>query len=281
MLKLKGSEERQAFLTSKEKRWLTFLFLFSIPVATIDGWLKVFRKKRKTEGIPMKQLDVVRYYFKERLYDYVWKRRLKPLPDEASIKDSAKLLEVGCGTRFTYRAEGLEKYGIDILPEAIRLLKKSDSEAYAIVGDVMSLPFTNGTFDIIVSNALLHHLVGESPRKCRTNLKTALEEMKRVLRAEGFVLIRELIARNYFFSLLMFYISLFCARLGIEVNCLDIHSKVVVFFLNKRLFKEIASEAGFQARELKSKKWETEIFKLWKIKLGENIYYKLFRDTFI
>lgn len=207
----------------------------------------------------MTRIDVVREHFRERVPDYI---DIEPKPLPVVSKGSGKLLEVGCGTRLSYFAEGLEKYGLDLTLEMIRLFKKRNPEAYAILGDVMSLPFKKGTFKVIVSNVLLHHLVGKRPRMCRTNIKIAMKEMKRVIEQEGFVIIRELIARNYLFSLLMFYTTLLTAKLGIDINYLDIHTKVVTFFVDDKTFMKTASEVGFQVNKLRSEEWKFRRFKL-------------------
>jgi len=205
---------------------------------------------------------VIVKHFKERLQkgEYVRKREAKLLPKDLA----GKLLEVGCGARFTYSSEKMEMYGIDITPEMIKFLKRSHSKAYAIIGNVKKLPFKRGVFDVIVSNVLLHHLIGKSPQECKRNIKNAIREMRYVLKPQGTLLIRELVARNYLFSLTMFYTTILCAKFGIEIDLLDIHSKVITFFLTEKDLKKILLENGFKMKKLLSKD-----FKIKKIKIGE------------
>lgn len=196
---------------------------------------------------------VVIEHFKRRLQEgeYV-EREMKLLPKNLK----GKLLEVGCGTGFTYYSEKVEMYGIDITPEMVKLLKKSYPKAHAILGNVKMLPFKKEIFDVLTSNMLLHHLVGSNPQECKRNIKAAMREMKYVLKSHGILLIREVLARNYLFSLIMFYVTSLCSKFGIEINSLDIRSKVITFFLTEKDFKTVSLENGFKIKEIESKDWK-------------------------
>ena len=198
--------------------------------------------------------NIVIEHFRERIRRGEYAHALgemKSLPERLE----GRLLEVGCGAGLTYLPGKLEIYGVDITPEMISIFQKSHPEAHAIIGDVKTLPFRGGSFNAIVSIELLHHLVGGTPTRCADNVKSAVGEMKRVLKSGGILLIRELLVRNRLFSLIMFYFTLLCAKLGIEIDMLDIHSKVITFFLTENEFKKICSEAGLEIeRELKD--WE-------------------------
>jgi len=79
-------------------------------------------------------------------------------------------------------------------------------------------------------------------------------------------LIRELLVGSYLFSLIMFYFTLLCAKLGIEINLLDIHSRVITFFLTEKEFKKISSENGFEI-EAELRDW----IMFGKLRLGRDI----------
>lgn len=213
----------------------------------------------------MIRINAIREHFTERILDYRIRGSREPKPLPKPVKGPGKLLEVGCGTGLTYFAEGLENHGIDITPNMIRLFKGRIPEAHAIMGDVMYLPFRKGTFKVLVSNALLHHLVGRRPRICKTNIEIAMSEMRRVIGSEGVVIVRELITKHFFFSLLMFYTTLLCAKLGLEINYLDIHAKVVTFFMDEKTFVKIALDVGFQVHKIQSEEWKIRRFGLGEI----------------
>jgi ubiquinone/menaquinone biosynthesis C-methylase UbiE len=214
--------------------------------------------------------NIVIEHFKKRLQkgDYASRYfELKRLPKK-DLK--GRLLEVGCGALLTYSPEKLEVYGIDIMPEMIKLFKKSYPNAHAVIGDARALPFKAKCFDVVVVRALLHHLIGSNPRKCRDNIKIAMKEMKQVLNKNAILLIRESVVRNYLFQVIMFYISLVCAKLNIEINSLDIHSKVITYFITEKEFKQLCSENLFGIEELESEDW-----RLQKICLGKSVDFLL------
>ena len=223
------------------------------------------------------QIDDSIRHFRIRIHDYLGERDRKLLPREVSVKRSAKYLEVGCGTRFTYRKlQMVEEYGLDVVPHMVRLCKKRYNKAHGVVGSVMYLPFRQRSYDIIVSNTLLHHLVGKSPSAYRTNIETAMKEMRRILKLKGYVLVSELITRNRLFSYLMFWATYICAKLSIEINWLDIHGKVIIFFMDRKMFEEISEDLGFQVKEIESKKW---LLTRNYINLGKQTEFLLTRKT--
>ncbi|MDH5769975.1 MAG: class I SAM-dependent methyltransferase [Candidatus Bathyarchaeota archaeon] len=168
---------------------------------------------------------------------------------------TGNLLEVGCGPQLTYFSRNAAIYGIDITPSVIKLFKKRYPWVHAIVGDAKWLPFRKRSFDVIVSTDLLHHLVGRSPRECQSKIRDAIKEMKYIMKPQGILLIQELLVRNAMFSYFTFYFTFLCAKLGIDIPALDIHSCVITFFLAKEMFKKMAPEEGFKIKEAISKDW--------------------------
>jgi len=186
------------------------------------------------------------------------------------------LLEVGCGPQLTYHSRNAEIHGIDITPEVATLFKKRYPWAHTIVGDVRMLPFKKGSFDVVVSSDLLHHLIGRSPKECQENIEAAVSEMKHILKPAGVFLVNELIVRNSTISTVIFYFTLLCARFGIEIPSLDITSKVTTFFLTEKMLKRISMEKGFKLEEMESRNWALRGREKEKsiITLGQRIYMK-------
>jgi len=211
-------------------------------------------------------------HFEDRIRkkEYLNKQEERELPEGAE----GRLLEIGCGARLTYVPKTDEVCGIDISFEMARHFSRNNPDAQIIVGDARALPFRNESFHVIVMNMVIHHLVGRTPQKSAHNALINLKESKRILEKTGLVFIIELLARNYLFTLLMFYVTVLLAKLGININFLDIHSKVVTFFHTDRGFRKIATDAGFTIRNS-----EKSIWKLLKLKLGYEITYNLVQST--
>jgi ubiquinone/menaquinone biosynthesis C-methylase UbiE len=113
----------------------------------------------------------------------------------ALLADSPRrVLEVGCGTgellRFVAeRFPAAELTGLDLDAEALgrarRKLDAAGARAELVPGRGDSLPFPDGSFDLVLSSLMLHHLDTET--KVR-----ALKEWRRVLDKDGSLLLVDL-----------------------------------------------------------------------------------------
>jgi len=104
---------------------------------------------------------------------------------EVQLRDTRynTVLDVGCGTGlFTDCFEG--KYtGIDINQDYIRRAETKCSGRF-LAADATALPFGTGTFDLVFTLGLLHHVDPQNQRKM-------LDEMWRVCKREGHILIMD------------------------------------------------------------------------------------------
>jgi SAM-dependent methyltransferase len=112
----------------------------------------------------------------------------------AASKD-ARVLEVGCGPGHLSiamaRRHRLDVTAVDLDPDMIERARTNASRAAAVdanvpsflVGDVASLPFPDGSFDVVVSTFSLHHWADPT---------AGLAEIGRVLRPGGRALIWDL-----------------------------------------------------------------------------------------
>jgi len=91
------------------------------------------------------------------------------------------ILDAGCGEghllRFLHeRFPGHRYYGVDITPVALERARVRCPAAVFERGDLARIPFSDATFDVIVSSEVLEHM---------HEYRTALKEFERLLRAEG------------------------------------------------------------------------------------------------
>ncbi len=102
-----------------------------------------------------------------------------PRPDQ-------RVLEVGCGTGTNllhYQQAGSEVFGIDLSPRMLaQAHRKLGSRARLHQGDAARLPYPDAVFDLAVAMLTLH----EMPRSKRS---VVMEEMARVIKAEGHLLL--------------------------------------------------------------------------------------------
>lgn len=79
-----------------------------------------------------------------------------------SCSPGNSLLEVGCGTGHIYRLvkqSNIGPYtGLDISQAMLDIFKEKFSDVPLVLGDVQSLPFKDGSFDIVVCVEVLRHM---------------------------------------------------------------------------------------------------------------------------
>ena len=201
-------------------------------------------------------------HFKENVEEYAEERESIPFP----IDFDGRVLEVGCGARPSYSIEDIDFYGVDITEDMIRAFREEYPSSNLIVCDVMFLPFMPSSFQLIISNALLHHLIGDTPSACINNIEKAIREIKMTMSSDSILIIKELLASNYIYALVMYYVTLACAKLNIEIEKLDIHSNVVTYFLTKKKLISILHENGFKIEKTIMDEWRHQKFNLGKWK---------------
>ncbi len=149
--------------------------------------------KRRARGKDTGEEAVVREYNRlAPIYDERWSRYVRLSVRETirrlDFSPSERLLDVGCGTGSLLGslAEAFPDavlYGIDPSPEMLAVAgKKPGCRADLRVGVAESLPFDNGSFDVVVSSSSLHYW-----RKP----DAALAEISRVLAPGGRIVITD------------------------------------------------------------------------------------------
>lgn len=115
--------------------------------------------------------------------DRRWKRRLAAMVPEPA---SARVLDLACGTgdiAFELAAAGARVTGLDITQQMIEIARSkrpaSTHHVTFVTGDMMALPFPDGSFSIVTTGYGLRNV---------PELSVALSEMQRVLSPGGVML---------------------------------------------------------------------------------------------
>lgn len=120
------------------------------------------------------------------LVKFVNQRRLDKIADLVpKSKNKLKILDAGCGEghlikTMRKRSGNNMYYGIDITPVAVKATKKRCPNAKIKVGDIRKTGFKDQFFDVIVCTDVIEHIF---------DYKKAMNELKRVLKKDGFLII--------------------------------------------------------------------------------------------
>ena len=121
--------------------------------------------------------------------DFWWYQGMRAIV--RAVMQSAPLrggigLDAGCGTGFNAmemeKSCGTRMFGVDLAPLALRYAQERKFRR-GTVASVTSLPFRDGSFDLITSFDVLSHLP-------RGDESKALQEFARVLRPDGWLVLR-------------------------------------------------------------------------------------------
>ncbi|MBI3490593.1 MAG: ubiquinone/menaquinone biosynthesis methyltransferase [Acidobacteria bacterium] len=154
-------------------------------IATPDGKRRYVRALFATIADRYDFITVALSYGQDRR----WKRRLIDL---AAPGPGTRALDLATGTgdlAFAAAARGARVVGLDITHRMIELAREKEvvargaesptrrpSAVRFIVGDMLALPFPNGSFDMVTTGYGLRNV---------PNLTTAIDEIRRVLRSGG------------------------------------------------------------------------------------------------
>ncbi|MBO8183256.1 MAG: class I SAM-dependent methyltransferase [Archaeoglobus sp.] len=107
-----------------------------------------------------------------------------------------------------------ELYNVEL---SFRVFKKQTNKRINLIGgDARNLPLKDNVFDYVIIKNLLHHLIGSSRRESKNFAKKAINEMIRVTKDGGYIIILEQYNRRKFFANIIFYLTLFLSSTGLS-----------------------------------------------------------------
>lgn len=127
-----------------------------------------------------------RYDLLDRLLPFLRRIRLE-FVDLVAPAAGEQVLDVGCGTgtlalAIKSRVGAGQVHGIDPSPEMVQVAQdkaaKSAADLEFHVAGIEALPFSDGSFDLVTSTLMLHHLSDDLKRR-------GLAEVRRVLKRSG------------------------------------------------------------------------------------------------
>jgi ubiquinone/menaquinone biosynthesis methyltransferase len=151
-------------------------------IATPDGKRRYVRTLFSTIADRYDLITVVLSYGQ----DQRWKRRLVDLVTARAARPGARALDLATGTgdiAFRLAASGWNVIGLDVTRRMIELAREKAAAAADarrvprfLVGDMLALPFPNGSFDVVTAGYGLRNV---------PDLRAAIDEIHRVLHDGG------------------------------------------------------------------------------------------------
>jgi ubiquinone/menaquinone biosynthesis C-methylase UbiE len=119
-------------------------------------------------------------------YDGRWRPVAEAIVKHYGLNAESRVLDVGCGKAFllyeiTQAVPGISVTGIDVSDYGIENAKP-EIRAFLEVGDATELPFTDQSFDLVISLNVLHNLV-------LPDVFASLKEIERVGRGEKYLVV--------------------------------------------------------------------------------------------
>ena len=168
---------------------------------------------------------------------------IKFIKNTSNSKSS--ILEIGGGSGYMLDLINEETgitnlYNCEIVSEVYK--KQANNNIKLIQGNVLDLPFEDDNFDYVILKNLLHHLVGKTRKSSKENVKKAIQEIKRVVKNNGYIIILEQFNDNLIFSSILFYLTLFISVFGININKFGLKKNVIISFLTKKEIQTMLKE---------------------------------------
>lgn len=177
-------------------------------------------------------------YYQKSFTKYLWHaQKLKIVLTLIDIK-ADRILDVGCASgwflnEISKRYPSSKLDGIDASQKSVDYGNKEYKNLNLVFADAHKMPFKDKTFDIVICAEVLNHVV---------NPKKVLEEIKRVLKPNGTVIIEIEDSQSYLFRLIWYF---WIHLPGSVWNHAHIHD-----FSFKNL-GEIIKESGFRIKRKK------------------------------
>ena len=117
-------------------------------------------------------------------YDGRWRAVARDMIAHFGLKPGMRVLDVGCGKGFLVKdlmleCPGLDAFGLDISRYALMNCEK-EVIGRLHLGDAVSLPFPDGSFDCVISLNTIHNLT-------RADVVVAMREIQRLSGGRAFV----------------------------------------------------------------------------------------------
>ncbi len=112
--------------------------------------------------------------------------------------------------------------------------KQANTSIKLVGGNVIKLPFAESIFDYVIIKNLLHHLVGPTRKVSKKLARAAVDELFRVTRSGGKIIVLEQFHQYRWCAAILFYMTRLLAKGGLQLPAFGIRRAIVVSFLTTK-----------------------------------------------
>jgi 2-polyprenyl-3-methyl-5-hydroxy-6-metoxy-1,4-benzoquinol methylase len=113
-----------------------------------------------------------------------------------------------------------------------------DSRINFIKGSILNIDQTKH-FDVVLARQMLHHLIGSGFKQTKVNQIKALQNLWKLVKPEGYLIIEEAVNNNEVASKLIFYGSKFAKIVRLKIKSLEIGRVIVRYMAQQELINTI------------------------------------------
>ncbi|HEY7162022.1 MAG TPA: class I SAM-dependent methyltransferase [Acidobacteriota bacterium] len=113
-------------------------------------------------------------------------------------------------------------------------------------------------FDIVFARQMLHHLIGASFGQTKANQTMALQNLWKLVKPEGYLIIEEVVNNNKLASKIIFYGSKIAKLSGLKIKRLELGRLIVCFMSQKELIEAIQSLENANICDQQFDEWHFE-----------------------
>lgn len=132
-----------------------------------------------------------------------------------------------------------------------------DSRINFIKGSILRIDRTE-EFDIVLARQVLHHLIGSGLKQTKKNQIKALQNLWKLVKPEGYLIIEEEVNNNRLSAQIIFYGSKLAKILRWKIKSLEIGRVIVCFMAQKELIELVQALGNANIRDQQFDEWRFE-----------------------
>jgi 2-polyprenyl-3-methyl-5-hydroxy-6-metoxy-1,4-benzoquinol methylase len=129
-----------------------------------------------------------------------------------------------------------------------------DTRINFIKGSILNIDQSQ-LFDVVTTRQMLHHLIGSSFKRTKANQIKALQNLWKLVKPEGYLIIEEEVNNNEIASKIIFYGSKIAKLSGLKIKSLELGRLIVCFMSQKELIKSTQALEGAKIHDQQFDQW--------------------------